>query len=188
MCDLIRGLMKHEWLKYAKFAYIPENSMGHSIGHIYNILETEFPGKIVTYFQKHTADNRPHGDPGIVTSHKGKVDYANSLRHNVMRGTLLAWRDLHCTNTMVIGKSREALTAELWDKLWQQMHRYREVKITSLQPGGRDKVVISGVVDKTGKKNLSENDDLMFALTFCNGFCDLIMDRQLQNFNYKFVP
>lgn len=158
--------------------------MGHSIGHIWGHLQ-ENAKNVIAYHEKMTADRMPHGDPGVITTHKRKVDYANALRDAVISGALRIYEDLVVANDMIPGLSRESIFERTWEKLQQQMRRYRVIELEGPNPSSRRKVVVSGVVDKTGQKNPAEQDDLMFTLTFCLGISQQIHAKQLPNFDYR---
>lgn len=161
--------------------------MGHSIGHIYQrLIERWGTDKIRSYFHKATADNMPYGDPGVVTTNKRKHDYASSLRQMMVRNFLVIWKDLVVANRFI--ENVNDRYAETWSKLEEQFSRFRVVTLESDRPGSTTKAVISGVTDRTGKKNASENDDLAFSMSFAAGTCDGIFDGQLEDFDYSCTP
>lgn len=156
------------------------------MGHVYEYCLGMFPGYIHSWFANRTADNMPYGDPGIVTTHKRKLDYANALRHAMNTGNLFIWSDLCVANRFIEHEhERYALT---WQKLLEQLSRYRIVLIESKRPDGKDKVVISGVVGKDGERSAGTQDDLAFCLSFCLGVCEAVVDRQLEGFDYRWLP
>lgn len=182
--DHIHALRQNPFTRDSEILFGPENSMGHSIGHIWNGIRKKFDN-VSTFFTKVDGFQKPYGDPGMVTTNKGKIDYANSFRNHVNRGTLLIAKDLVVANRYMDPRTR---TEETFNKFLRQVRQYRIIVQPALNATGKDKTTVSGVIDKYGKPNPTANDDIMMIATY-NTFCgDCAMDRTLPYFDHKNVP
>lgn len=182
--DHMLALSRLPFLRNTQFVFLPENSMGHSPGHVWNAVHQQVPNA-TTVYEKVDGFKQPHCDPGIVTTAKGKIDYANAARHHITRGTLAIYKDLVTVNRYLDKSSRQTTT---WNKFCRQLRQYRLIVEESEKPTTRTRTTVSGVVDKYGKKNPSVNDDIMMMLTFAVRMCDVLMDRSMPNFDHRNVP
>lgn len=150
--------------------------MAHEGGHIYHYMRN-------TYRFIPLCENDP-GDPGIWTDRIKKVKYASSAREHVKLGTVNILDNLVVTNVHMNPATR---VKETWEKLIQQLHRYRRIDSETLDPNSIFREGISGIVNKYGKKDASAKDDLAFTFTFNMGVCDNLFKRKYKFLDYSLL-
>lgn len=196
----VKALRETTLGRRAQIIYIPELAGGHGIGHVHLALLEHFRHRKQEYdavFRpKSTKDsfNSPEGDPGIVTHPASKSSYAESARMHIQQGTVKLARDFVVANPYArddagrpvrSAKTRHDDILKLFE---QEVRNYQMHDITSDNPTSRKTAVVSGVIDKYGKRNRSAHDDLMMAFTMNMRCCDLLLQRQMPNFDHQFIP
>ena len=140
-------------------------------------------------FQVHALCEKDEHTEGIWTSHNVKVQYAISARKHVRDGTLSVLENFVCANPKMKDDNDHPVpphtrTTFIFNKLKEQLLRYRQIENDTTNPLSLVKTGISGVTDRHGKKDPSAKDDLALVFTFCCGIVDNLRARTLRAKRY----
>ena len=182
--DHIHALRQHPGLRRAQFIFCPEKIPGHDVGHLYEAIRNEF--NMTTVWKEVNAAGEGIGDPGFRTTGAAvKVRWANATRHNIMGCHILPGDQMVCANAWLPAETRWKTT---WEKLQRQMRAYRAVRLTPDNPSSQGNYSISGVLGKYDKRDKSRNDDLIDAFAMGNFMIQLLINKEMPNFDHRHVP
>lgn len=183
--DAIYAYRDTEWLKEAHILLAIEDNTGHEAGFI-----THFTNKIP---KVHPITDKKRDRAGIVTTRYNKPEYAMAARHRIQTGQMTIAKDLVVGNQKLKYESGSPVPDDdkasfMLGKLERQMRRYVQVNSDNASVFAEDKVTVSGVVDRAGKKDPTVNDDLMFALTFACRTADRAIQGVIDNISRDWLP
>lgn len=175
-----------EWLQGAQVILATEDNTGHEAGYI-------------AHFAKKRPNVHPIYNPtrtkraGLATTRYNKPEYAMAARHRIQMGQLSIAKKLIVGNTELRSESGSLVPQDqkgdyMLAKLEKQMRRYVQVDTKSDSVFATERVTMSGVIDREGRKDPTVNDDLMFALTFACRVADLALQGQIENLARDWLP
>lgn len=174
-----------EWLSEAIVLLAIEGNMAHESGFIASI--TRGRPRV------HAICGKRPDKVGIVTTSHNKPEYAHAARHHIMHGTLQIAKEIVCGNHHLKYETGSLVPPEdrgphMLSVLERQMRRYQRVQSEGETIINNPRKSVSGVVDRTGKRDPTLNDDVMFALTFATRTADRARAGLLENIPREWLP
>ena len=156
--------------------------MAHEAGFMFNSIEH--------MWNVHSLCEKDPFTVGIWTDARVKVYYAIEARKHVRDGTLAVIDKLVCANPQCKDENDVLVTPErradfMWNKLREQLMRYRQIENETTNPLQIQRSGISGVTDRHGKKDPSAKDDLALAFTFACGIVGNLRSKRVAAERYK---
>ena len=174
--DHLKAIRSHHALSSSSIIYICENNMSHESGWHTEVV-SEFTN--VAFISKRGDDEWGwRTDPG------DKKTYLTHTLSALSRNTVFFLEDWKCANSF---NNPEHTRDKTLTQFSEQMSRYGEYEVFTGNPEHPRKIVIGGCFDSMGKVSPYLKDDMAFAFTLGVYIIDMLLEKKIENFNYKIL-